>query len=415
MSNSDWYQPKRRLHFDGPLSRHRAAEIVLDPSKVASRSFWPFLKLTLWTPPSQRAGQTSWKPREVAYASHLDHYIYRKYAIDLSEKYERALAEAGCENAVLAYRSLDGKCNIHFARDVFEMVRSRAPVSAVAIDVKSFFDTISHRELLACWREVCGTKELPEDHYRVFRSISKWAWVDRDEIFRIFRVGRRRRRCGYGPVCSADEFRAVVRGGGMIRFNDKPFGIPQGSSISAVASNVAMLRIDRQCAGSARSAGAVYRRYSDDILLIGESKAVADLESELVEMLSSVGLQVNQSKTERARFEKIGDAVCCDTHLGYLGFDFDGEKVRLRKKTVGRFRQRRADAVRRLTAAALANPGTPVRRRRIYERFSPLGKHNFYSYARKAAKAMADDGIERQIHRDWNRLRRDIREVEDRL
>ena len=48
------------------------------------------------------------------------------------------------------------------------------------------------------------------------------------------------------------------------KFDGKRYGIPQGSPMSAILSNIYMLDFDKYCCELANNFGGIYRRYCDD-------------------------------------------------------------------------------------------------------------------------------------------------------
>lgn len=65
-------------------------------------------------------------------------------------------------------------------------------------------------------------------------------------------------------VLDINEFRHYKRG---LKKNNTEFGIPQGSAISAVLSNIYMLDFDKNINNFITSKAGLYRRYSDDFII----------------------------------------------------------------------------------------------------------------------------------------------------
>jgi RNA-directed DNA polymerase len=197
-----------------------------------------------------------------------------------------------------------------------------------------------------------------------------------------------------------------VREKGLIQKNDQQIGIPQGSPISALLSNVYLLDFDRQMSVIASRTGGLYRRYSDDILWICPIGAADEIEREVYRCIGEFRLEINTGKTETSVFRHdCSGQLVSDRPLQYLGFVFDGKQRLVRPNTLARYYRRVKTAIRRAQKmAAKAGIDRRVFRRQIYKRFSHLGTRNFISYGRRAAVVMRADSIRRQVGRHWRKL-----------
>ncbi|GFO82022.1 MAG: hypothetical protein A49_16490 [Methyloceanibacter sp.] len=420
-----WFRPRGYPHFDRRLSPERASELVTDPRRIARHPFLPFLTFEIAQPRYKpKLKQVVIKKRPIAVASHADAHIFAYYAFRLTEPYERMVQEKRIGDAVLAYRRFSPpKSNIHFAGDAFTAIERMGECHAVALDIESFFDTISHVELKRLWSSLLGATSLPDDHYAVFRAVTRFARVEREQAFEAFGIGLRRRESWRGPLCTPEQFRRCIRGAGLITANSTGRGIPQGSPISALLSNIYMLELDQCLQRLAEQCHGVYRRYSDDVLLIGSSTAVARMETALKAEVERLGLEINDAKTARSEFKRGSDVVLrADRPLQYLGFTFDGERVLVRSQTIAKYIRRMKAGVRSARRAAIRasrrGGSRRLRREELFARFSHLGpteamlqspqaqalRNNFWSYSKRAARIMDDDAIRRQLRKHWPRL-----------
>lgn len=405
----DWYRVRGYAHFDSPVSRSAAESIVTVPDRVASHQFWPFISYERISTKYDRVSRINVeKRRAIAYASHLDSHVFSYYAQLLSGLYERALHTAGIADCVLAYRRWDPpRSNIEFALEAFREVDRLAPCVALCFDLTKFFDTINHRILKTQWAHLLDAEQLPADHHAVFRAITRFSKVDRQWLFSRFGIsleGSARKR-----ICTPQQFRKLVRGSGKIEVNTNPFGIPQGSPISAVLSNIFLLDLDRDIATAVRGFGGVYRRYCDDILIVismEHEKSIRDI-FEKIALAHKVGQ--NEDKFERTMFERMGNRVRSAQPMQYLGFTYDGQNMRLRSSSLARYFKKMHKGVWRSIFAAKRNPNNQkIFRRMLYMRYSHLGSRNFISYAFRAAQIMSDLGLKRQMKRHWKKLKEKI-------
>lgn len=433
-----WFKVRRYPHFDNQLGYSDIAWIATDKARVARHAFMPFISRMKNDRryAKQPDGTRKIKPKErrIAYASHADAHIFSFYSHLLARAYESAITSTGASPSVLAYRRFDlPKSNIHFASEAFEYIRLNSPCSVVAIDIEKFFDTIPHQIIKARWKElVSANSELPEDHYAVYRAVTKWRHVDFKRIMAALGISRgayRKLRPGQ-RLCSPSRFRAniapLLERGFTPGESGSGAGIPQGSPMSGLLSNIALLDFDRVVSKQAEQNNVLYRRYSDDVLLIGSESDVANVERALLSEVSGHGLVVNDEKTIRTSFRQLGDGSCvAEPHsLQYLGFLFTGSQTLIRSQTVGRSARRMKRDVRRAAKAAKKHSSGPIKiwRKTLYEQHSHLGpkkrkegrrkNSNFWTYAKNAERTHAAPEIRRQLRNHWRRLHQEISRAE---
>ena len=428
----DWFSTKVRVHFDVALTHEAAERLVSDPAAVTRHSFLPLIAFTkrerrFRRPPGQKGPRPSTKVRELAYPSNKDGYIFAYYAEKLGMLYEAELEKRKLQKAVIGYRK--GASNYRLAYNAFREIAERGDCIALALDISGFFDNISHRVLKAVWTSLLNAASLPDDHYKVFRALTQAAKLDRGELLRGLGIkASTRDRDLPRPLCSVAKYRllrASARPGNrLVRPHDKAFGIPQGTPLSAMAANIAMLPFDTIVQAAVAARGGSYRRYSDDILIICSVEHAAELEGLVAEALATQTqtLRLNPDKREEARFERPGPHLVpipprtAAKPLQYLGFTFDGQRILLRSGTVSRFYRRMVGQVQAAKVrAGLARIGklhgrTVPHKRELLARFSHLGTDNFISrYAAGAARAMGAmgaSGIKQQLARHTDVLKR---------
>jgi RNA-directed DNA polymerase len=250
----------------------RAENLVTDPTAVARHAFYPLISYEITSKKLTKAPNShklvaKGKIRPISYAAHLDSHIYSYYAHLLSIRYEAFLTKNDLTDSILAFRQL-GKNNINFAADAFSEIRRRGNCAAVALDISGFFDNLDHELLKQSWCSLLDVTRLPQDHFAVFRSITKYSRVDRSKLYRALNISTHNPRSGRYRVCTASQFRDVVRRQGLITQNPATFGIPQGTPISAILSNIYMMGFDLAMQQRIHHIGGLYYRYCDDILLI---------------------------------------------------------------------------------------------------------------------------------------------------
>lgn len=392
----------------------------MDAARVCRHGFHPFLSFDIVRRRyrADRDGvEVSKKRRPIASPAHLDGYIFAYYAKMLGECYERAVASDGFGHCVLAYRSGLGS-NIEFAKAAFDEIKRRDECIALAFDLETFFDSIGHATLKQNWAGLLGVDRLPADHFSVYKAITRYSVVSLKEC--RLRLGIAKGQKTPRPICPPTVFRTVIRGGAsglpnLVATNSTTYGIPQGSQISALLSNLYMVEFDRDMSCLAQSIGGFYRRYSDDILWICRPSEASYVEEALKDSLAKLGgtTKINDAKSERAIYHyEAHREIVCDRPIQYLGFTFDGTNTRIRSQTISKFWRRMIYAVRKTKRAAKRSTVALelLYKRKIYRQFSHLGHRNLITYAKRSETLMGTGAIRIQMRRHVPRIRQELEE-----
>jgi hypothetical protein len=306
--------------------------------------------------------------------------------------------------------------NIEFAKAAFDEIQHRDECIALAFDLESFFDSIGHATLKRNWAQLLGMGQLPADHFSVFKAITRYSEVSLKEC--RLRLGIEKGKRTPRPICPPSVFRTVIRRNplglpNLVLTNSANHGIPQGSQISALLSNVYMLDFDSEMHCLAERIGGFYRRYSDDILWICHPNEAPYVEEELNRSLSKLGgtTKINEGKSERSLFCRTGDGeLVSDTPIQYLGFTFDGTSTRIRSQTLSKFWRRfvyAARAARRAAHQSTTAPGV-LYKRKIYRQFTHLGHRNLITYAKRSEAVMGTGAIRVQMRRHAPRIQKEL-------
>lgn len=447
MTTSPPFRFKRRtyLHFDLPVGQEAAECLACDPDRVARHSFYPFVGYTNVIKKITRDdhGQVvkKEKPREIKIAAHRDAAIYSRYSDVLTPLYESELSRRGLGKVVTAFRKLPkGGTNIDFAGEVFDYIDEHRPCVALAFDLEKFFDTLDHDLLKERWLGLLGVSRLPDDHFAVYRSLTRFCWVNRDETFKKLGISphnskaNNRRR-----ICRPSEFRQQIRESGLLRPNPSPGkGIPQGSPISALLSNIYMLDFDEMLNTEISRFGGLYRRYCDDIMIVVPPEHQQAAENLVSEAVAIAKLTFNTDKTDRAAYpEGKGQPTVppvpgsgFSDRIQYLGFTYSGAQTLIRPGSLGRYygkmragvslaKQTQRKHNRRERANGL--PETTLRTRKLKILYSYLinrrtcfpgrdqkAQGNFLTYAYRASEKLQAPEIKRQVRNHWTKLQEEI-------
>lgn len=389
----DWFRARSYRHFDAPGAWGSLVGLADDPARVAKHAFFPFLHFVS-EQRRFRKNQTvrfKKKKRPIMFASHRDSAIFSRYAKLLSDEYEKQVVPmTGVSDAVIAYRRL-GKSTVDFAGEVFKFVTTKETSIALCFDLSDFFGTIPHDALKKAWAQLLGMPRLPDDHHAVFKAITKYSFVDIESLEKLLGLDLEEIPRGR-PICTLSDFRQKVRKEGLITPNPTPgCGIPQGSPISAFLANLLMLETDKIMVDFVGKLGGLYRRYSDDILIVCPPEDRDTVTAELEKHLLRLGLKTNE-KVDQAIFTTVDGVLRSDKRLQYLGLTFDGRTVLIRDSSLARFNKKLRMGVRAARHGARARK-RPVHKRRIYENYSHLGRRNFISYTRRVAERLEAMGL----------------------
>lgn len=414
----EWLKTRRYRHFDLPVNE-AFAQKVISPAVVSRHAFSPLIHYTKIETrykkcPKTGARTITQKPRPIKYAAHRDACILSYYAHQINQALDVQLKITGISDNVIAYRAL-GQANYDFAAEAMAFAQAAAPVVILAFDITSFFDTLDHCLLKRRLKSLLGVHELADDWHKVFRFITKFHYVDLKELKAHPRFGQRLKERSRDRIASVEELKAEG-----ITFHANPElakgyrrGIPQGTPISATASNLYMIEFDAAARACCDEVGAFYRRYSDDILIICKPDDAPAIEAEILRLIAAEKLNIAPHKTEKTLFEK-GRAVPRTTKAAqYLGFTFDESGPAIRESSLARQWRKMRRAMLRAQKSAFwrAKVGLPskVHTKKLYRRFayikindgiSPRALRNFSSYGRRSAEAFGrDEKISRQVKR----------------
>lgn len=419
-------------HFDNRTHYQQFEKLVCDSKWVERHGFYPFVHLEMKLGKYSKGEGRIEKKRHIYYSAHVDSYIYQYYGKILNDHYnEYAKASAIYDNAT-AYRNCWGaKTNIHFARDVFEFIRKQDSAYVYVTDLTKFFDSLDHTYLKQQIKKVLGEESLDGGNYAVFKSLTKFAYVDYIDLKDI--VGKEIKKAN--RFFDLDEFHRRKKE--LVKKNQYNYGIPQGSSVSAVYANIYMIDFDKAIADFVSERNGLYRRYCDDIIIVIPMKKeqlhdyVTEIQKFIEEKENNLpNVKINEKKTERFLYEnhvfqdlnQAEKSKYATAKLSYLGFDFDGTNVRIRDKSIYKFYYRAYRKIDRVNTfygvdrqkfiagkKAVYNSYTHLYSKRYAEKKKKQQHGNFYTYAKRAhsefsKSSFLNSEIKRQVRRHWRKI-----------
>lgn len=461
-------------------------QFVENPNNVTNRAFFPFIGFTIEERRSSKiSGLTEGgagsiiKKRPIRYAAHKDSAIFAYYANLLYPLYEKKLKEANIQDVVIAYRRSEflhtgNADNIHLADDVIKEIKKRNNnCVALAFDIKSFYDNIDHRKLKEEWINILADQapdgKLPEDHFKIYKTLTDYCYVQRKAIEIYLNCNAPKTlhkicgRCqtstklkmGHKIFKNMEEFHKfkkwyaehpeiklwdladeelkyrdeILASKRTFNFNvgilnKEPYGIPQGSALSALLANIYMIPFDIEMKEYAKSLNAIYRRYSDDIIFICdkiyENKAIKEIPPKIKERGSHLIIHPIEKGNKQSK-SKCYDFTSEDIKkrpLQYLGLEFDGNNIKIRGSSLARYLRK---SKRGITAMRVSvqnkllsrinqdkdiDDVTPhLYRKTLYRRYTHLGKRNFLSYAYRASAHTECKVIKKQLKRHFYRVK----------
>lgn len=499
---------KNYLHFDFPIGEKIGNKIIKDivnPKYVETHQFWPFIKFTqniekikplkcyvdkhnlpqeifslpiselksilkihnekvngeskfLISDRNIKHKYTSYKGREIMYASHKDSLLYSYYSFLLEQQYEAFLELNGISDCVSAFRRVpierrlinrgksgkSNKCNIDFANDAFIAIKEMKDCHVLAYDISGFFDNLDHAILKQNWSVVLGGGPLPKDHYHVYRSLTKYSYIDRNVLFKNLGISINNPKAisldisnrvergeavefipiyekKYSPkrgyclnkrtrLCSAKEFRESLLNKGGIKVNKSKKGIPQGSSMSGMLSNIYMSKFDIEINRFISNFNGRYFRYCDDILIVApfseDVSFIDNIETFIEKEVEKLKLELNPDKTERYSFTgESANSLNCRIYpsgepgrLQYLGYKFDGKNVHIRSSTMSRYKRKLRRGVKySLRKQYKHDFSGDLCLKRARQLYSHSGRSNFPTYLYRSSAILSSKAMRKQI------------------
>lgn len=489
----DWFRIKKYPHIGLPLKptdRPWVTQYVNDSVKVEKHSFYPLIhrntvvrkfrkNIDKKTGDRSKKRFAKTKERELYYANHLDACIYSYFAKQLNQAYKVKLADLDLEDTVTAYRRIPfnptdpdspSKSSSDFAAEVFNYIISHREdqLAAITFDIKGFFDNLDHSLLKKAWCEVTGKITLSGPEYNIFKSVTDFSYINENQLFEAckhaiitetktgiqknkfvkrFRHLKDQRAIAF---CDLDEIQKI-RKAGLIVGNKSTSarekrlkGIPQGTPISAVLANVYMLHFDRRINETIKPLNGIYRRYSDDMIIICPEYHTSDVIKLFDEAIAERLLEIQHDKTQVFKFHRFDGKFRCSQqyvaklhphkNLEYLGFEFDGQRSYLKSSSLASYYRKMKRSVQRSRyyskSVKQSKSLGQIFRTRLYKKFTYHGAKrrrifikdksdpskwiktesynwgNYISYAHLAINKLPNNRIKHQIRRHWSILNR---------
>lgn len=478
----NWFKIKKYSHIGQPLSysqKHDVESYIRNKDKVAQHAFFPLIRRVMKKYRYVSKGDTQHKVKRakcrfISYATHLDSAIYSFYAQQISNYYEQFLVQNNLADNIIVYRTLSckdrkgNKCNIDYAKEVFCFINEKLvfeDVAVIVFDIKGFFDNLDHKLLKYSWKKICQLDSMDAASYAIYKNIIKYSYVEENKLFDLFKdkiicqtpTGIRSKKIKKKKYLRDKKAIAfcervdigIIREANLIRKGNFDYenqrythrGIPQGLPISAVLANIYMNYFDKNISEDIATFGGLYRRYSDDIIIVCPIKYGVFWKNYIIDQIQSVKLTIEERKTNLFNFRKLenGLNICEHENLGtnkqleYLGFSYDGNRILIKNSGLGAYYYKMQRNTERCIYFSIHNHNKKNRGKlfenKLVYRFTKLGsrKHrifvrskskpyyfydskrrslgNYWSYVNKSAKIMNSPNILSQLRRNKAKLK----------
>ena len=428
---------RRYAHFDDKVSLDRVWSYISNPNNIATHGFYPFIHYQK-EQNKFKQGEIVPKSRKICYSAHVDRYIYSYYGFKLNQFYNDYVLKKRLDEIAVAYRDNLKKSNIHFAKKAIDRIRNLGNCFIIIGDFTDFFDSLDHGYLKQMLLKLLDMDYLPNDYYAVYKNITRYSMWDLENLLELNQLpnnekGIKEFNCKDKAI-ELDDFKKIKKGNpDILKINKSGFGVPQGSAISAVLSNIYMLDFDEELTTLVRSHNGMYMRYSDDFIVILPKKNEDIFKAQYIEIVNIISkvprLKLQQQKTQVFSYEKMelkscNSLVLCDVPNGknfinYLGFTFDGKEVTIREKTVAKYYYRMYRKLKTIIKhKGVTSTGKRINCKNIYEKYSIKGaggnsdelfskKGNFISYVQRAGRIFGEpESINRKTKRHMLKIRR---------
>lgn len=411
--SSNRYKSKSYFHFDGKrIYNQETKKYVTNPNEIEKHSFYPFIRYISKTEKYHKDEEKidsrpiKTKKRKIMYASHIDNFIYKYYSDKLNIRYNEWLHQYSLDENVIAYRSKKGekgKSNIDHAADVINQIHHMKSCYIMIGDFKEYFDKLNHQRLKNQLCKVLGFNQnkLPLDWFKVFQSLTKYSYYNQKLIHKYCGTRKqlkRKRQYKYFPT--PQDFREFKKKYPIIQ-NEKNYGIPQGTAISAVLSNIYAIDFDAQVQSVVAEYNGLYRRYSDDFIVVIPLENIQNqehlnrIEDNIYVLVKNNMMDIERSKT-RTYYYKDRQIFECKSleasRMDYLGFLYDGKNVEMRGKSPYEFYRKAKRLIEKAEKAQEKNNMKKLPyRKKIYQLYADLGIArrpfgNFITYAKRSQR-----------------------------
>jgi hypothetical protein len=436
---------KGYTHFDSRTNIYKSWNYIKNPINISKHGFYPLIKKDIVFNKYNKIQGKYEKRREILYSSHIDRLILSFYNFKLNNIYNTLAEKEGMNENVIAYRDNLGKSNIEFSRIAFDFIKENNQSIILVGDFKDFFGSLNHDYLKNKTLDLMKLNRLPDDYYSIYKYVTKYAYCKIEDLLKINGLTNDRKgNKEFGKLDRAltkEKFKKVKSK--ILCKNKNKYGIPQGTAISALFSNIYMLDFDKEIKEYVKSLNGLYMRYSDDFIIIIPNCKFSDFEEVYKRIYKEISkipnLKIQKDKTHIYEYKdnsiKNIDKVILEKDsitkekdiVDYLGFTFDGKDVRFRDKTISKYYYKMYRKTKTIIFQdGKSKYGNRISNTELYKRYSIRGVQgnyksknkkperirNFISYVLRAEKVYYDEPeIHKLRKRHMSKIRKQLKKV----
>lgn len=410
----EYLKYKNYAHFDKKMSVKKAKRILTNSDQIKKHGFFPFIHFTkkqkkIESINDKIHAKKEPKIRDIYYCAHLDRYIYQYYSHELGLTYNEYVKKHNIDECSAAYRIGKKMCNINYASDVFEFLKTKKNAIVIIGDFTKFFDNLDHSQLKKRIKEMKNS-ELDNEFYKIFKSVTNFKYINIEDLYEYFSKKNNKRCEKYyirklKVLMQMNEFKKFIHetndaGIPYLKQNKNNYGIVQGSPLSGIFANIYMIHFDEHMNKLAQKFNGKYLRYSDDFVLViddvSQDEIVKIYEIIQKNVADTGHIQLENKKTNIYEFKN--EEIHCINNLifntsqspnviNFLGFSFNGKEIKIRDKTISKYFYKMNRSIKKYFEGK-----NKITRKKIYDKFSNQGeKSNFISYVKNAEKVFENE------------------------
>ncbi|WP_447126581.1 hypothetical protein [Lactobacillus johnsonii] len=210
------------------------------------------------------------KWQTICYASHIDSCIFQYYSFLINERYNSRLKQDNIYEVPIAYRTdLHTDTIVEFQK-LHQFMIVHLSYYVVIGDFTSFFDRIDHQYLKKRLCDLLQVDKLSSDCYKICKRINEYDYWKLKDLYRLNNLDPKKKKDkiklnSKTRILSQSDYKKYRS---HIKQHQDNKEIPQVSSISERLANVYILKIDKMINEFVVTCGGIYRRYSDDFIII---------------------------------------------------------------------------------------------------------------------------------------------------